>query len=907
MPKLLKTATAMIGTLFLVIAFFVSAPASMAEDEGQARELTLGVLAYRGLDEVRTRWQPLADYLGKHVPGITVRVQPLLRHEAEAGLDKGELHLVLVNPYDYAWLEASRGVSRIATLRPRGMGDVAPMFGAVVLVRADSPSESLEDLRGKKLVSPAPDSFPTLMIQRELHLLGHDPAHFFGAMEYTGLPQSRTVERVLGGGVDAGIVRTGVLEELVARGRVTPGAYRILPPPTPVTFSQPVSSRLYPEWPMAIASSIEPSLSRHILSALLTIEPDDPVAIAADIDGWAPPLDYSGVSGLMHDLKLGPFSDRKPLDPLTLLKLYWPWLAVLLAAVLSALMLTVLRSNRRLTRLTQRLDSTLDGLGDAVVRVDLKGLINYMNPEAEFLCGLPLHEAQGRPVCKVFVLLDAETLEPLEGRLLEVLRLGDAAGLPQRVEVINHVRHVLSLRVRLLRDERGQSEGMVLALHDITAITRLNEKLRWQAEHDPLTGLFNQRGLERAFLDMQAEGQGEPQAFLALLDLDDFKAVNDQGGHAAGDEMLRLVADVSLLWAPVDAMVVRMNSDEFVILLRGLPQQQAIDALHDLVEQIAALRLHRDGRDYQVGASVGIVRYDPAMGGLEQHVGEADAACVQAKAQGGDRVHLHHPDDEAIARHHADLAWVTRLRDALHHDAFQLYGQLILPVVPGDDIHCEVLLRLDDGQGLAMPGEFIPAAERQRLMPRIDRRVVRSALSRFAPMQDAAVLTINLSAQSVQDPLIGDDIVAWFESAGVRPERVCFEITETAALDNLPQATRLMQRLQGLGCRFALDDFGSGLLSFGMLRSLPVDYLKIDGKLVQEFRQDPVAEVMLGSILDLARLLNMHSIAEWVEDDETGAVLTEHGVNYLQGYGLHRPAPLDQAFVRASELAVVRP
>ncbi len=815
---------------------------------------------------------------------------------------------MLVNPYDYAWLEATRGVSRIATLRPRDMGDIAPMFGAVVMVRADSTLRTLEDLRGKVLASPAPDAFPTLMIQRELHLLGHDPARFFAAMEHTGLPHSRIVERVLGGQVDAGILRIGVLEEMVAQGRIGAGEYRVLSPPVAVPVAFQLSSRLYPEWPLAIASDIEPSLARHILRALLDLEPEAPEAIAANIDGWAPPLDYSGVTALMHDLRVGPFSDRKPLDFGTVLKLYWPWLAVVLAVVLLALMLVVLRSNRRLTRLTKRLDSTLEGLGDAVVRVDDKGLINYMNPEAEALGATPLHQAQGRSVCDVFALLDAETLEPLKGRLVEVAGNGDAARLPQRVEIKNHARHVLSLRVRHLRDERGQSEGMVLALHDVTAITRLNEKLRWQAEHDPLTGLFNLRGLERAFLDMQAEDtEGQHPAYIALLDLDDFKAVNDQGGHAAGDDILRMVADVLLLWAPADAMVVRMNSDEFVILLRGLSQQQAIDSLHDLVEQVAGLRLHRDGQDYQVGASVGIVRYDPLMGGLEYHLGEADAACVQAKAQGGDRVHLHRRDDEAIARHHADLAWVTRLREALHLDAFQLYGQLILPATPGDDIHCEVLLRLDDGRGMAMPGEFIPAAERQRLMPRIDRRVVRSALDQFAPMQDAAVLTINLSAQSVQDPLLGDDIVAWFEATGVRPERVCFEITETAALDNLPQATRLMQRLQRLGCRFALDDFGSGLLSFGMLRSLPVDYLKIDGKLVQEFRQDAVAEVMLGSILDLSRLLNMRSIAEWVEDDATREVLAELGVNYLQGYGLHRPAPFGQAFARAAELAKVSP
>ncbi|MFZ5580379.1 MAG: EAL domain-containing protein [Pseudomonadota bacterium] len=893
---------AVLGAFALGIAFFVSA-LPLKADEAREHDLTLGVLAYQGQDDARRRWQPLADYLNRHVPGIKVRVRPLLRHEAESGLDRGELHLLLVNPYDYAWLEATRGVTRVATLRPRHGGDVAPMFGAVAVVRADSRLKTLQDLRGKKLATAAPDAFPLLMIQREIAQLGYDPDHFFGEIEYTGLPLSRAVERVLSGQVDVGIVRTGVLELMTGQHRLAQGSYRILPPPLPVSFNTQVSSRLYPEWPLAIAPTLEPTLARRILAALLDMDPLDPAAVASDIDGWAPPLDYSAVSALMRDLNLGPFAVRPAPDLGSLLRQYWYWLAAVLVPVLVMLMLFVLRSNRRLLRMTRRLDSTLDGLGDAVIRVDALGRINYLNPEAEALGNLPLHAAQGRLFNEIFSFLDVDTLAPLDARLAEAIAGGDVSALPQQVEIKDHARHVFSLRVRHLHSERGSIEGVVLALHDVTAIAQLNEKLRWQAEHDPLTGLFNLRGLEHAFRDLRAVCPlpgGED--FLALLDLDDFKAVNDQGGHAAGDEMLRMVADVLLLWAPPEATVVRMNSDEFIVLLRGKTQHEACDALRRLVEGVAALRLHCGGRVFQVGASVGIVRIDHLLGGLEYHVGEADAACVQAKAQGGDRVHLHHPDDEAIARHHADLAWVTRLRDALHVDAFQLYGQLILPARPGADLHCEVLLRLEDGRGLAMPGEFIPAAERQRLMPRIDWRVVRKALVQFAPVQDVAILTLNLSAQSVQDPLLGDDIVAWFESSGVRPERVCFEITETAALDNLPQAMRLMSRLQGLGCRFALDDFGSGLFSFGMLRGLPVDYLKIDGKLVTEFQHDEVAEVMLGSILDLSRLLKMQSIAEWVEDEATCAVLAELGVNFLQGYGLHRPTPLEQALERAAEL-----
>ncbi|MEW6691352.1 MAG: EAL domain-containing protein [Pseudomonadota bacterium] len=883
--------------VILAIALFVLGPTAWGN--GEVRELTLGVLSYQEPGDVRLRWQPLADYLSERVPGIRVRVRPLMRHDAEPGLARGELQLLLINPYDYAWLEASHGVTRIATLRPRGSGDTPPMFGAVVFQRADAPPlEGLEALRDKRVAAIAPDAFPTLMVQREIQALGHEPQGFFGPVDYTGLPHVNVVERVLAGQADAGIVRSGLLEALVAQGRIPADAYRIVPAPFPVAFSKPVSTRLYPEWPMAIAPGVEPGLARRILHALLEIEPQAPVAVAADIDGFAPPLEYSGVSALMHELGLGPFARPSTPTLRQVVREHWPLLGLMLAGILFVMLVLSMRSNRRLKQLAERLDSTLDGLGDAVVRLDAQGRLDYMNPVAENLWQQGLEQVRGRPASAVLYLIDPDSGAPLGSALVNAARTGRVDELPQRVEIQNHIRHVLSLRARLL----GEGDGLVLALHDITAITSLNEELRWQANHDPLTALYNQRALERAFVEMVKERTDGPGAMLALLDLDDFKAVNDQAGHAAGDELLRQMAEVLKLWSPEGSLIARLAGDEFIILLRASSVDDAVRELQGLVERVSDFRLHYGERDFQVGASIGVVTIDP-QASLEYHLIEADAACMQAKEQGGDRVQLHSPGDAGIERHHADLAWVTRLREALNTDAFILYGQLIQPTTRSGEPHCEVLLRLPDGQGLAAPGSFIPAAERQRMMPRLDRWVVRQALRAFAPCQDAAVLAVNLSAQSVQDPRLGDDLVRWFEATGVRPDRVCFEITETTALDNLEQATSLMRRLQALGCRFALDDFGSGLFSFGMLRSLPVDYLKIDGKLVREFRQDAVAEVMLGSILELGRLLDMQTIAEWVEDGESRELLTQLGVDYLQGYVLHRPAPLMDALSHALQRA----
>jgi len=857
------------------------------------------VLAYQLPEEVHARWQPLADYLSEHVPGVRVSVRPLMRHEAESGLERGELHLLLINPYDYAWLETSHGVTRIATLRPRGYGDLQPLFGAVVFQRADAPAlQGLAALRGKRIAAVAPDAFPMLMVQREILALGHDPLDFFGSVDYTGLPHLNVVQQVLDGTAEAGIVRTGLLEELVAKGRIPAHALRIVPGPRPVAFRHASSTRLYPEWPLAIAPGLEPSVTHRILHALLEIEPESPVAIASGIEGWAPPLEYSEVTALMRDLQLGSFAPSSTPSLGDFLRAHWPVLGLSLAGVLLVMLLFSARSNRRLLHLAERLDTTLDGLGDAVVRLDAQGRVDYMNPVAEALCLQGLAQARGCSANSVLFLVDPDSGAPLGSALVEAARTGEVEDLPRRVEIRNHIRHVLSLGVRPLSREGGG--GLVLALHDITAITSLNDELRWQANHDPMTGLSNQRALERAFLEAVGRPAGDAGDMLALLDLDDFKAVNDQAGHAAGDALLRQMADVLRAWSPEGSLVARMAGDEFIVLLRQTTVEQGMGELQGLVERISDFRLHYDGRDFQVGASIGAVVID-RQASLEYHLIEADAACMQAKDQGGDRVQLHLPGDAAILRHHADLAWVTRLRDALNTDAFGLYGQLILPTHPSGEPHCEVLLRLQDGDTLAAPDSFIPAAERQRMMPRLDRWVVRQALALFAPLQDAAVLAVNLSAQSVQDPRLGDDLLRWFEATGVRPDRVCFEITETAALDNLEQAASLVRRLQELGCRFALDDFGSGLFSFGMLRSLPVDYLKIDGKLVRDFMDDAVAEVMLTTILELGQLLDMRTIAEWVEGDESREVLTQLDVDYLQGYALHRPAPLLEALAHAAQ------
>lgn len=431
--------------------------------------------------------------------------------------------------------------------------------------------------------------------------------------------------------------------------------------------------------------------------------------------------------------------------------------------------------------------------------------------------------------------------------------------------------------------------------HFVTHRRRIEDELSWRAAHDNLTSLPNRSTFEQA-LDM-AMRQSKPLT-LMFLDLDQFKLVNDSGGHAAGDELLRQVAMLLVRHLGPDDIFARLGGDEFGLILSNSSREHGVAVAEKLRQDVLDIDFTWQGQYHKVTASIGLVQLENVQLSLAEALRAADLACYVAKNEGRNRVHIHAADNAAEAELSADMGWVQRLHRALDEDRFELHAQLIAPLCENADEgeHMELLLRLRDGDGdkLIPPGAFIPAAERFGMMSAIDRWVVRTALRTIASrgtLTYRATYSINLSGVTLTDDLFQTFLRDALASTGVAPELLCFEITETSAVANLERATAFIESMRQLGCRFALDDFGVGMSSLTYLKRLPVDYLKIDGSFVREMLIDRSDRATVEMINHLAHMAGKKTIAEFVETPAILAALKEMGVDYAQGYAVSRPSP----------------
>ncbi len=569
------------------------------------------------------------------------------------------------------------------------------------------------------------------------------------------------------------------------------------------------------------------------------------------------------------------------------------------------------RAEERLFYEKELAQVTLQSIGEGVITTDAAGLIDYLNPVAEKLTGWQLGAAAGRPLDEVFHLIDEVDHQPVEGIAGRVLggRDGDPA-VPEHAALIGPGGREVSVEATAapIRDRAGRILGTVFVFRDVTKTRELAQQLSYQASHDPLTGLINRRELEARLARSLEEAEaaaaaapqpaaGEPPDVLCYLDLDQFKVVNDTCGHVAGDEFLSRLA--SLLRGRVRRTdtLARLGGDEFGILLRSCPIEQAVGLARDLGRAIRDFRFHWQGRVFAVGASIGVVAIEPDYESVAEVLRAADTACYAAKDHGRNRVQVYQRDDRDLAKRHGEMQWLSRLHDALEEDRFELFAQPILAAAGGEPRHLEILVALRDPDGTRVPPDiFIPAAERYNLMPAIDRWVVRTTFERLPASwwerHGGGACFLNLSGTSLADESFLRFVEEQLERHQVPPTGVCFEITETAAIANLAEATRFMHRLKELGCRFALDDFGSGLSSFAHLRALPVDFLKIDGAFVREIETDPVDRAMVEAIHRIGQLLGLQTIAEYVESEAILARVAAIGVDLVQGFALGRPQPV---------------
>ncbi len=427
-----------------------------------------------------------------------------------------------------------------------------------------------------------------------------------------------------------------------------------------------------------------------------------------------------------------------------------------------------------------------------------------------------------------------------------------------------------------------------------------NEELMVLTYRDTLTGVYNRRAFEMHLQQALDTAQaGNRQHAVCYIDLDQFKVVNDTCGHMAGDELLKQVA--ARLQSDVRGAdtVARLGGDEFAVLLEGYPLSRAAEIAEQLRQSLKTFRFSWDEKVFDVSGSIGVVPVNAESGSLFDILRAADSACYVAKDLGRNRVHVYQPDDKELAQRYGEMQWVTRITKAFEDNSFELYCQRIVPIRdPALSEHVEILIRMrDENNEIVPPMAFLPAAERYNLMPTLDRWVVRTALRELGAgtfMVDGVprAIAINLSGQSLGDDHFLEFVTDILAQPGVDPALINFEITETAAITNLVAATRFISALRALGCRFSLDDFGSGLSSFNYLKNLKVDYLKIDGHFVKNLVDDRISYSMVEAISHIGHVMGIKTIAEFVENDAILRQLERIGVDYAQGYGIDRPAPL---------------
>ena len=464
--------------------------------------------------------------------------------------------------------------------------------------------------------------------------------------------------------------------------------------------------------------------------------------------------------------------------------------------------------------------------------------------------------------------------------------------------VLNGAGAGLWVHAVLAQVEVDAAPHLLMVATDISAQREMTERLRHQAAHDELTGLCNRREFERQLRQALSNRAGrlaaEPFALL-YIDLDQFKLINDLSGHMAGDQLLVQLAQVMRNNLRSSDVLARLGGDEFGLLAFDVDAAQAKALAEQMRGCIERSTFLWQGRSYMVSASIGVVVVDHDGRTLKDLLAWADSACYLAKDDGRNRVRVHSDDDDA-ARRMGEMEWANRLRLALEQDRLLLDYQEVVQLdgTLAPATHVELLLRMrDENGGVVMPGAFMGAAERYGLMPAVDRWVIGTALSNFArlhPCGEAlAACAINLSGASIEDEGLADFILDAIKRNAVLPHKVCLEITETVAVRDLLRVVRMIERLRAAGCRIALDDFGAGMASFGYLKNLPVDVIKIDGSFVRNLDSAPMNRIIIDAVSRISHERGAKVVAEWVEDVRYLDVLRELGVDYVQGYALHRP------------------
>ncbi len=560
------------------------------------------------------------------------------------------------------------------------------------------------------------------------------------------------------------------------------------------------------------------------------------------------------------------------------------------------------RAETRVFEEKERAQVTLQSIGDGVVTTDAEGCVDYINPVAQDLTGWNMRGARGKFVGDIMTIVNEHTRATVENPVTRCLKDGRIITLAEHSILINKSGDEIPIQdsAAPIRDRIGNIIGSVMVFHDTSKESRLFRQLSYQASHDALTGLINRSEFENrviAALDRLKNTPDESHSLL-YIDLDQFKVVNDTFGHTAGDELLRQLSVLVQKNIRSSDVLSRLGGDEFGILLEGCRERRAVEVAENIRGAIEGYRFEWQESFTTIHCSIGVVMMSGDID-VAKVMSSADVACYSAKDMGRNQVHLYKDSDASMR--HEEMKWVSRITSAVDDERLELYFQPIIGIGKLNGAsrgHYELLLRMrDEGGELISPNQFIPAAERYNLMSTLDRWVVHKALSELADRESKGnasyTVAINLSGTSLSEDRFLEFVTDELKKQKLPSGAVCFEITETAAISNLSRVVHFMQALKKLGCKFSLDDFGSGLSSFTYLKNLPVDYLKIDGQFIRNVVDDSVDESMVKAISQVGHAMGIEMIAERVETKRVLEKLGSLGVEFAQGYYIARPASVD--------------
>ena len=557
------------------------------------------------------------------------------------------------------------------------------------------------------------------------------------------------------------------------------------------------------------------------------------------------------------------------------------------------------RAETRVFEEKERAQVTLQSIGDGVITTDAEGRVDYINPVAQDLTGYDMRSVRGRPVSEIMTIINEHTRATVDNPVMRCLQEGRVITLDDNSVLINKSSDEIPIQdsAAPIRDRIGNVIGSVMVFHDVSKETRLFRQLSYQASHDSLTDLINRREFENRLMASTDVLSSDPEQTHALLylDIDQFKVVNDTFGHIAGDALLKRIAEIVHSNIRSTDVLARLSGDEFGILLERCSEERAMEVAETIRGAVEGYRFEWQDSFTTVRCSIGAVMITNENKDVASLMSSADVACYSAKDMGRNQVHLYQDSDASMR--HEEMKWVSRISSAVEEDRLELFFQPIIGIGKANGKargHYELLLRMRDEKGdLVSPDQFIPAAERYSLMSTLDRWVIREALAELADRGDGGearyTIAINLSGTSLSEDRFLEDVIKELEKQKLPKGAICFEITETAAISNLSRVVHFMQSLKALGCKFSLDDFGSGLSSFTYLKNLPVDYLKIDGQFIRNVAEDSVDESMVKAIREVGHAMGIETIAERVETKQVLEKLGSLGIEFAQGYYIARP------------------